>query len=186
MGKNKLNQSEKKELIAVLEERFEKNMQRHKDITWDEVKARLEDDESKLSIIWRMENTGGEPDAIGYDSETRQIVYCDCVKESPEGRRSFCYDKAALESRKQAKPVNNVIDAAKEIGIDVLDEDQYKELQKLGEFDLKTQSWIKTSEDIRKLGGAIFGDRRYGRVFIYHNGADSYYGVRGFRGLVKV
>lgn len=174
------------ELLNVLRARFEANVNRHKDIEWTKVQAKLESNIEKLWSLNEMERTGGEPDVVGQDETTGEYIFYDCSPESPKGRRSICYDREALESRKANKPEGNVIDMAAAMGIELLTEEQYRELQKLGEFDMKTSSWIKTPSDIRKLGGAIFGDRRYGHVFIYHNGAESYYGARGFRGLLRV
>ena len=175
-----------KELLETLSVRFEKNMSRHKGLVWAKVMARLESKKEKLKALEEMERTGGEPDVIGLDKKTGEYIFCDCSTESPAGRRSFCYDGEALRARKENKPKNNVIDAAEDMGIALLTEDEYRDLQELGNFDLKSQSWLKTPPEIRKLGGAIFGDRRYDHVFTYHNGADSYYAVRGFRGLLKV
>ncbi len=169
-----------------MKDRFEKNMNRHKGIKWPEVEARLEKNSGKLAVLNEMENTGGEPDVIGFDKKSGEYIFYDCSAESPKGRRSYCYDRAALEARKENKPKNNALDAAADIGIELLTEDQYRELQQLGEFDLKTSSWVKTPDKIRKLGGALFCDRRYDTVFTYHNGADSYYAARGFRGSLKV
>ena len=181
------------ELFQILEKRFEKNQSRHKGLEWSEVKARLEaclsGGKAKASKIWslnEMEETGGEPDVIAYDKENDQYVFCDCSAESPKGRRSICYDPEALESRKEHKPKHSAVGLAKEMGIELLTEEQYFELQQLGRFDTKTSSWVVTPAGVRKLGGAIFGDWRYGRVFIYHNGAESYYGARGFRGLLRI
>ncbi|HUR36508.1 MAG TPA: DUF4256 domain-containing protein [Terriglobales bacterium] len=174
------------DLLRSLQARFEKNMARHKGIDWARVKARLEANSEKLLSLQEMEETGGEPDVIGQDKKTGEYVFVDCSAGSPKGRRSLCYDRAALDSRKEHKPKNNVIDLAAAMGIELLTEDQYRELQKLGEFDTKTSSWVKTPADIRKKGGAVFCDRRYGHVFLYHNGAESYYAARGFRGLLKV
>jgi hypothetical protein len=175
-------------LIKTLKARFEKNMNRHKGLKWAEVKERLDDKKSveKLWSLSEMENTGGEPDVIGQDKKTGEYIFYDCSAESPAGRRSYCYDREALESRKENKPKNNAIDAASAMGIELLNEEEYRELQKLGNFDSKTSSWIETPSDIRKLGGAIFADFRFGRVFVYHNGAESYYAARGFRGSLRV
>ena len=178
--------SEAAGLLNTLEDRFEKNKQRHTGIKWEDVNAKLLKMPEKLISLKAMEDTGGEPDVIGYDAATGEYIFCDCSAETPEGRRNVCYDREALEARKEHKPWHNAIDLAKEIGIEILDENQYRELQKLGKFDAKTSSWIATPDDVRKLGGAMFADYRYGRVFIYHNGAQSYYGVRGFRGILKV
>lgn len=185
-NKRMLSSEEYKNLLEILKERFEKNMNRHKGMEWDEVQEKLKDNTEKLWSLYEMERTGGEPDIIGYDEETGEYVFYDCSAESPKGRRSICYDRKALESRKQNKPQNNVIDMALDMGIEVLTEEQYRELQKLGSFDLKTSSWVKTPENIRKKGGAIFCDYRYDTVFVYHNGAESYYSARGFRGSLRV
>ena len=173
-------------LLNILKARFEKNMQRHKGLKWAEVQARLSAQADKLRSLGEMESTGGEPDVVGHDPKTGEYVFCDCAAETPTGRRSLCYDKEALDARKEAKPANNAIDVAKSMGVTLLDEAEYRALQQLGEFDLKTSSWLATPADIRRLGGALFGDRRYGRVFLYHNGAQSYYAARGFRGSLKV
>lgn len=174
------------ELIMTLQDRFEKNMRRHQGIDWSAVQAKLEASPEKLQALSEMERTGGEPDVIGYDEQTGEFTFCDCAAESPIGRRSLCYDRAALDSRKKHKPAGNAMEMASSIGIDVLTEEQYRALQKLGEFDRKTSSWVKTPANIRELGGALFCDRRYDHVFVYHNGAESYYASRGFRGLLKV
>ncbi|WP_226683246.1 DUF4256 domain-containing protein [Sutcliffiella horikoshii] len=174
------------ELISLLKKRFDKNIQRHEEIEWDKVQEKLENSPEKLWSLSEMERTEGEPDVIGYDKEKDEFIFCDCSKESPKGRRSVCYDRAALEARKKFKPENSAIDMAIEMGIEMLTEEQYRELQKLGEFDLKTSSWVQTPDEIRKLGGALFCDRRFNHVFLYHNGADSYYGARGFRGMLRV
>jgi hypothetical protein len=166
--------------------RFEKNMNRHEGMEWGKVKARLEANPQKLWSLFEMERTEGEPDVIDYDEEKDEYLFCDCAKESPKGRRSVCYDRAALEARKKHKPENSAMDMVESMGIELLTEEQYRGLQKLGEFDLKTSSWIQTPDEIRKLGGALFCDRRYNHVFVYHNGADSYYAARGFRGLLRV
>jgi hypothetical protein len=179
-----MNQHE--ELLNVLQARFEKNMHRHRGIDWANVQTRLQTDAKKLRSLHEMEGTGGEPDVIGQDRDTDAYVFCDCSAESPKGRRSICYDREALNTRKENKPKNSADDMAAAIGIEILTEEQYRELQTLGNFDTKTSSWVKTPADIRKLGGAIFCDRRYNRVFVYHNGAESYYAARGFRGLLKV
>lgn len=171
-------------MIAILEQRFSKNMQRHPGLAWDTVRARL--DESKLKVLAEMERTGGEPDVVGVDPATGEVVFCDCSPESPSGRRSLCFDRAALDARKENKPSGSALEMAKEIGICLLTEAEYRHLQTLGEFDRKTSSWVQTPADIRKLGGALFCDRRYGHVFLYHNGADSYYAARGFRGILRV
>lgn len=177
---------QREELLRTLKARFEKNMNRHKGLEWVKVQIRLETNPEKLWSLNEMEKTGGEPDVVGYDKTTGEYVFYDCSAESPKGRRSLCYDREALESRKQHKPENNALDMAAAMGIELLTEEQYRELQKLGNFDLKTSSWVKTPADIRKLGGAIFCDRRYNTVFVYHNGAESYYAIRGFRGSLRV
>jgi hypothetical protein len=174
------------ELLRSLKARFEKNMNRHKGLEWAEVLARLEADTEKLWSLNEMERTGGEPDVVGHDEETGEYIFYDCSVESPQGRRNVCYDREALESRKRHKPEKNAIDMAAAMGIELLSEEQYRELQRLGDFDTKTSSWVKTPSDIRKLGGALFCDRRYHHVFVYHNGAPSYYAVRGFRGSLRV
>jgi len=174
------------ELLKALKARFEKNMKRHEGIEWAEVQARLEVNPEKLWSLSEMEGTGGEPDVVGHDSKTGEYIFYDCSAESPKGRRSLCFDREALESRKQHKPENSAIDLAAAMGIELLTEEQYRELQKLGNFDLKTSSWVQTPANIRKLGGAIFCDRRYDTVFVYHNGAESYYAARGFRGSLRV
>ena len=181
-----LSQAKKSLLINILKQRFEENMIRHNDIEWTEVQAKLETNEEKLWSLNEMEKTGGEPDVTGIDKETNEYIFYDCSAESPNGRRSLCYDRDALESRKENKPRNNALDMAASMGIELLNEAQYRFLQSLGTFDAKTSSWIQTPADIRKLGGAIFADFRYGTVFIYHNGAESYYAARGFRGILKV
>ena len=177
---------QKEALTDTLKSRFEKNMNRHKGLYWANVQSKLEANAEKLWSLNEMEDTGGEPDVIGYDEKTGEYIFCDCSAESPKGRRSLCYDREALESRKEYKPVNNVVDLAAEMGVELLSEEQYRELQQFGSFDLKTSSWVKTPAEIRKYGGAIFCDRRYDHVFMYHNGADSYYGARAFRGLLRV
>jgi hypothetical protein len=176
----------REELLRTLKARFEKNMTRHKGLEWAEVQARLEAKPEKLWSLHEMERTGGEPDVVGHDTKTGEYVFYDCSAESPTGRRNACYDREALEARKEHKPENSAIDMAAAMGIELLTEEQYRELQKLGKFDTKTSSWVKTPADIRKLGGAIFVDRRYDHVFVYHNGADSYYAARGFRGSLRV
>lgn len=173
-------------LLKTLQNRFEKNMNRHKNIEWTKVQARLEVNPEKLWTLSKMEDTGGEPDVVAYDENTGEYIFYDCAKESPQGRRSVCYDDEALESRKEHKPKHSAIGMAQEMGIALLTETQYHELQQLGTFDAKTSSWILTPPNIRELGGALFGDWRFGRVFTYHNGAESYYGVRGFRGSLRV
>ena len=177
---------EREELLGILKSRFEKNMSRHIGLDWAEVVTKLQSNPKKTDALAEMEKTGGEPDIIGRDNKTGEYIFCDCSAETPLGRRSTCYDREGLESRKEHKPQNNALDMAAAIGIDLLTEAQYRELQSLGNFDLKTSSWIATPADIRKLGGALFADRRYGHVFVYHNGAQSYYAVRGFRGLLRV
>ncbi|EKO16428.1 PF14066 family protein [Leptospira kirschneri str. H1] len=177
---------QREELLVILKDRFTKNMNRHKDLEWTKIKARLEANSEKLWSLNEMERTGGEPDVIAYDQKTDEYIFYDCSMESPKGRRSVCYDREALESRKEHKPKDNALDMATSMGIEILAEEQYRELQKFGKFDTKTSSWIKTPPDIRKLGGAIFADFRYGHVFVYHNGAESYYAVRGFRGSLRV
>src|SRR5438874_12115645 len=184
--KRELSPAQREELLRALKARFEKNMTRHQRLEWDKVKARLEANTEKLWSLNEMERTGGEPDVVGHDKKTGEYIFYDCSAESPKGRRSVCYDREGLESRKEHKPENNAIDMAAAIGIELLTEEQYRELQKLGNFDTKTSSWVKTPSDIRKLGGAIFADYRYGNVFVYHNGASSYYAVRGFRGSLRV
>ena len=181
-NKKKLSSEQREELLLILRDRFEKNMNRHKVDEWAKVQAKLEANTEKLWSLNEMESTGGEPDIIGHDKKTGEYIFCDCSAESPKGRRSICYDHEALESRKEHKPENSATEMAAEMGIELLSEEQYRELQKLGKFDAKTSSWIKTPADIRKLGGAIFADWRYGHIFVYHNGAESYYGARAFRG----
>jgi hypothetical protein len=185
-NKKELSPKQREELLAVLKGRFEKNLNRHKGLDWAKVQARLEAKAEKLWSLQEMERTGGEPDVVGHDKKTGEYVFYDCSAESPKGRTSFCYDREALDSRKEFKPKNTVMDMAAAMGIELLTEEQYFELQKLGEFDTKTSSWIATPSDIRKLGGALYCDRRYGRVFVGHNGAQSYYGGRAFRGLLRV
>jgi len=177
---------QREELLQALKTRFEKNMNRHKGLEWAEVQAKLEANSEKLWSLNEMERTGGEPDVVGYDKTTGEYIFYDCSAESPTGRRSVCYDREGLESRKEHRPENNAIDMAAAMGIEILTEEQYRELQKLGKFDAKTSSWLKTPSEIRKLGGAIFADFRYGNVFVYHNGAQSYYSVRAFRGSLRV
>ncbi|MBX7155695.1 MAG: DUF4256 domain-containing protein [Candidatus Kapaibacterium sp.] len=184
--KKKLPAEDQQELFSILQERFEKNMKRHKGIEWNEVQVKLESNPEKVWVLFEMERTGGEPDVVGFDKKTNEYIFFDCAAESPKERRSVCYDRAALDSRKEHKPKNNAIDMASEIGIEILTEEQYRTLQTLGEFDTKTSSWIKTPDAIRNLGGAIFCDRRFNTVFTYHNGAESYYAGRGFRGLLLV
>jgi len=181
-----VNVQERKELLQALKTRFEKNIHRHKELSWAGVRSRLEATPDALMSLREMEATGGEPDVIGQDSESGHYVFCDCSTESPSGRRSICYDREALESRKDNKPMSSAVEMAAAMGVNLLTEEQYRELQKLGEFDAKTSSWISTPSDVRALGGALFCDRRYGKVFVYHNGAQSYYAARGFRGLLRV
>lgn len=182
----KISPKEAEELLRTLQARFEKNKGRHKGIEWTHVLARLKGKSDKLWSLSEMEDTGGEPDVVGIDKKTGEILFCDCAAESPAGRRSLCYDDAALDARKEFKPANSALGMAAEMGIELLNEDQYRDLQKLGPVDKKTSSWLLTPAGIRKLGGSIFGDYRYGTVFIYHNGAQSYYAARGFRGMLRV
>lgn len=184
--KKTLSPKPREELLKALEARFEKNMNRHKDLEWGAVKARLEANPSKLWSLNEMESTGGEPDVVGYDKKTDEYTFFDCSPESPKGRVSLCYDREGLESRKEHKPTNTAMDMAAEMGIELLTEEQYGDLQKLGSFDMKTSSWVKSPADIRKLGGALYCERRYSRIFVGHNGAQSYYNVRGFRGWIRV
>jgi len=174
------------ELIQTLKARFEKYTQRHKGVSWEKVQAKLEANNAALRSLGEMELSGGEPDVIAYDKKSGQYTFCDCSIESPTGRRSLCYDRKALDSRKENKPKGCVADLVAELGVELLSEEQYRELQNLGEFDTKTSSWVATPEDVRSLGGALFCDRRYGKVFVYHNGAESYYAARGFRALIRV
>jgi len=183
---NNIDSDEREELLGVLKARFEKNMNRHKGLEWAKVQAKLEASSKKLWSLSEMERTGGEPDVVGRDSKTGEYIFYDCCAETPRGRRNVCYDREALEARKEHKPKNNAIDLSAAMGIELLSEEQYRQLQDFGNFDTKTSSWVKTPSDIRKLGGAIFADFRYGTVFVYHNGAESYYGVRGFRGSLRV
>jgi hypothetical protein len=185
-NRKKLTPEQTEKFIQIVKSRFVKNMNRHPGLEWEKVLVRLEANPEKLWSLNEMEQTGGEPDVIGQDKNTGEYQFVDCSAESPKGRRSYCYDRAAWESRKEYKPENNVIDVAAEMGIELLTEEQYRALQQVGAFDTKTSSWIKTPEEIRKLGGALFCDRRYNQVFLYHNGAESYYAARGFRGLLKV
>lgn len=188
-NKKKLSPEQREELLKTLKARFEKNMNRHKGLEWAKVQSRISGMEANTEKLWslnEMERTGGEPDVVGYDKKTGEYIFYDCSAESPKGRRSVCYDGEALESRKEHKPKNSAVGMAAAMGIELLTADQYRELQKLGEFDTKTSSWVKTPSDIRKLGGAIFCDRRYGHVFVYHNGAESYYAARGFRGALRI
>jgi len=184
--KKQLSPEQREELLKALKARFEKNMNRHKGLEWPKVQAKLEAGSENLWSLSEMERTGGEPDVVGYDKKTGEYIFYDCSAESPKGRRSVCYDGTALESRKEHKPKNSAMDMAAAMGIELLTEEQYRELQELGEFDTKTSSWVKTPSDIRKLGGAIFCDRRYDHVFVYHNGAESYYAARAFRGSLRV
>ena len=185
-NKKELSPEQREELLRALKARFEKNMNRHKGLEWAKVQAKLEANTEKLWSLNEMERTGGEPDVVGHDKKTGEYIFYDCSAESPKGRRSVCYDREALESRKQHKPENSAVNMAAEMGIELLSEEQYRNLQKLGIFDKKSSSWVQTPSDIRKLGGAIFCDWRYGHVFVYHNGADSYYAARGFRGSLRV
>jgi hypothetical protein len=185
-NKKELSPKQREELLKTLQDRFDKNKNRHKGIEWTKVQARLEANSEKLWSLNEMEKTEGEPDVVGQDKKTGEYIFNDCSEESPKGRRNICYDHEALESRKEHKPKNNAIDMAASMGIELLTEEQYRELQKLGKFDTKTSSWIVTPSGIRKLGGALFADFRYGTVFVYHNGASSYYAARGFRGSLKV
>ena len=181
-----LSTPQREELLRALKFRFEKNANRHKSLAWAEVQAKVETNPEKLGSLQEMEKTGGEPDVVGHDKKTGEYIFYDCSAESPKGRRSVCYDREALESRKEHKPKANAMDMAAAMGIELLTEEQYRELQKLGEFDTKTSSWVQTPSEIRKLGGALFCDRRYDTVFVYHNGAESYYAARGFRGSIRV
>ncbi|WP_246247515.1 DUF4256 domain-containing protein [Piscibacillus halophilus] len=181
-----LSVKQREELFNTLKARFEKNMNRHKDLEWDQVQAKLEANPEKLWSLSEMERTEGEPDVVGYDQDKDEYIFFDCSPESPKGRRSVCYDRAALEARKKHKPENSAMDMATDMGIELLTEEQYRELQKLGNFDLKTSTWIQTPTDIRERGGALFCDCRYGHVFVYHNGASSYYSARGFRGSLRI
>jgi len=181
-----LNTSKKQELLNTLKMRFEKNKNRHQNINWLDVQTKLESNPQKLQSLFLMEETGGEPDLIGIDEQSNEYLFVDCSSESPKGRRSLCYDREALDSRKEYKPENSVLDCAAEMGIELLNEEQYRTLQSFGKFDTKTSSWIKTPDSIRKLGGAIFADYRYNTIFVYHNGASSYYATRGFRGVLRV
>ncbi|MBV8215558.1 MAG: DUF4256 domain-containing protein [Verrucomicrobia bacterium] len=184
--KTDLSSQQGEELLRVLKSRFEKNMTRHKGVEWTKVQTRLEANSAKLWSLNEMERTGGEPDVVFHDKKTGEYIFYDCSTETPNGRRNVCYDREALEARKAFKPADNAIDVATDMGIELLTEEQYRELQKLGNFDTKTSSWLKTPADIRKLGGAIFADRRYDHVFVYHNGASSYFSARGFRGLIRI
>lgn len=184
--KKKLSKEQREELLEILKTRFNKNMKRHKGIEWTKVEAKLDKYSDKLWSLAEMEKTGGEPDVVGFDKKSGEYTFMDCAAESPKGRRSICYDHEALESRKEFKPANSAVQMAEDMGIELLTEQQYRELQKLGVFDAKTSSWVKTPADIRKLGGALFCDYRFGHVFTYHNGAESYYGARAFRGVLFV
>lgn len=184
--KRQLSPEQHEEILGILKSRFEKNMNRHEGLEWAKVQAKLERNPEKLWSLNEMESTGGEPDVIDYDSQADEYIFYDCSKESPKGRRSICYDREALESRKEHKPRTSAMDMAAEMGIEILTEEQYRELEKLGNFDTKTSSWVKTPSTIRKLGGALFCDYRYDTVFVYHNGAESYYAARGFRGSLRV
>lgn len=186
-GNNKLLTAEQgKELLSILKSRFEKNMGRHKGLEWSKVQAKLQANAGKLWSLNEMERTGGEPDVVGYDKKADEYLFFDCSAESPAGRRSVCYDREGLEARKEFRPENSAIDMADSMGVELLDEAQYRQLHELGKFDAKTSSWLSTPAEVRKLGGAIFADFRYGKVFVYHNGAQSYYAARGFRGLLRV
>ncbi|CAH0284033.1 DUF4256 domain-containing protein [Pseudomonas mediterranea] len=181
-----MKKQEQDNLLHTLQSRFEQNPHRHPDLQWPDVQARLESDPAALKALQAMETTGGEPDVIGYDKHTERVTFCDCARETPTGRRSLCYDRAALDARKENKPRGSALELAAEMGVALLTEEQYRELQALEAFDLKTSSWLATPADVRSLEGAIFGDRRYGRVFVYHNGVQSYYAARGFRGVLEV
>ena len=183
---SKRSSGQRDALLRTLQARFEKNMNRHKGLGWAEVQAKLDANTERLWSLSEMERTGGEPDVVGHDPKTGEYIFCDCSAESPAGRRSVCYDRAALQSRKEHRPANSAMDMATAMGIELLTEQHYLDLQQLGEFDTKTSSWVKTPSDIRHLGGALFCDRRYGQVFLYHNGAESYYAARGFRGSLRV
>jgi hypothetical protein len=186
MSNETLSKKQREELLTTLKARFEKNMNRHRNLDWTEVLARLEANPEKLRSLHEMERTGGEPDVVGHDKKTGEYIFYDCSTESPTGRRNLCYDREALEARKKNKPANNAMDVASALGVELLTEEEYRELQKLSPFDTKTSSWVKTPSKIRKLGGAVFCDRRYNTVFLYHNGAESYYAARGFRGSLRV
>ena len=185
-NQKELSKQQREEILGILKSRFDKNMNRHKGLEWLKVQAKLESSAEKMWSLNEMERTGGEPDVVGHDNKTGEYIFYDCSAESPKGRRSLCYDREALDSRKENKPKNSAIDMAEAMGIELLTEEQYRELQKLGGFDMKTSSWVKTPSDIRKLGGALFCDRRFGHVFVYHNGAESYYAARAFRGSLRV
>ena len=184
--KKELTSTQQQEILKILKTRFEKNAKRHSGLDWSKIQAKLVANPGKLWSLNEMENTGGEPDVVGVDNKTGEYIFFDCSAESPTGRRSVCYDREGLESRKEHRPENSAIDMAEDMGIEILSEDEYRELQKLGQFDSKTSSWLQTPAAIRKLGGAFFGDYRYGHVFLYHNGAQSYYAARGFRGSLRV
>ena len=186
MSTNQISPTQHNELLHILKSRFEKNPQRHKNIRWEDVKAKLEKNPDKLRSLHEMEQTGGEPDVIGFDTKTGEYIFCDCSPESPKGRRSLCYDREGLESRKEFKPENTAVDMAADMGIQLLTEEEYTELQQLGDFDLKSTSWVKTPDEIRKQGDAYFCNKRHNRIFTYYNGAQSYYSSRGFRGLFRV
>ncbi|WP_436898811.1 DUF4256 domain-containing protein [Acinetobacter gyllenbergii] len=185
-NKKQLNAEQTIVLFEILKKRFEANMHRHHEVNWGDIEEQLKQQPEKLWVLNQMEETGGEPDIVSFDSKSSEIIFYDCAVETPKGRRSLCYDRAALDARKEHKPENNAVDVAEAIGIEMLTEEQYRQLQSVEHFDLKTSSWVKTPEDVRKLGGAIFCDSRYGRVFTYHNGAQSYYATRGFRGRLKL
>ena len=185
-SKQELSSTQREELLRTLKARFERNMNRHKGLAWDQVQARLERNADKLQSLGEMERTGGEPDVVAHDKEIGGYVFYDCSAESPSGRRSLCYDRQALDSRKEHKPADNALDVATAMGVELLTEEQYRDLQRLGNFDAKTSSWVKTPSAIRKLGGALFCDRRFDTVFVYHNGAESYYAARGFRGWLRI
>lgn len=185
-GKREVSPEQRDELLKTLKARFENNMKRHKGLVWMQVQARFEAHSERLRSLYEMERTGGEPDVIGHDKKTGEFIFCDCSPESPQGRRSVCYDREALKSRKEHKPKDSALDMATAMGVELLSEEEYRALQKLGAFDTKTSSWVRTPPEIRTLGGALFCDRRYNMVFLYHNGADSYYAARGFRGSLRV
>ncbi len=186
MPKSELSAEQQRVLLNTLKVRFEKYLNRHKDVNWNDVQSKLKANNEKMWSLYEMEKTGGEPDVVGYDKDSDKFLFVDCSEQTPQERRSICYDHRALESRKEYKPLNSALNMASDMGIDLLTEQEYRELQQLGEFDTKTSSWVKTPPGIRDLGGALYCDRRYNQVFLYHNGADSYYAVRGFRGILKV
>lgn len=186
LPKKQLSEEEKETFLITLKHRFEEHTHRHPEVEWKQVRNKLTADSTKMHSLYQMEFTGGEPDVIDYDENTGEFIFYDCSAESPKGRRSVCYDREALESRKKHKPDHSAMEMAVEMGIELLTEEQYRQLQELGDFDTKTSSWLKTPDEVRELGGAIFGDYRFGRTFIYHNGAESYYGARGFRGMLRV